>query len=184
MPHDDERDFAEEAANAAHMRDEHEPNVDKSDTDKSDTVGFPTDVDGNPLAWPDPTNPAHYVDAWNGDYASREEALSESADWTASESNRVLSYGQAQRVDKSDTAERRAWQAAYATAWAGASNTAGLALGIHEIIVELRASGMTWYAVDSHPAVRAMVAHLAYLTGQGLGPTDEDLRTVKNAGRV
>jgi hypothetical protein len=116
MPHDDERDFAEEAANAAHMRDEHEPDTDKSDTDKS------------------------------------------------------------------VTAEDRAWRAAYAVAWVGASNTAGVALSIHETIVSLRASGMPWADVDTHPAVRAMVGHLTYLTGRGLGPTMNDLATVREHG--
>jgi hypothetical protein len=82
-------------------------------------------------------------------------------------------------TDKSDTAESQAWRTAYGIAYVGASNTAGTTLAIHETIVRLRASGIAWPDVDTHPAVRAMVGHLAYLTGQGLGPELDDLDRVR-----
>ena len=55
---------------------------------------FPLDSYGRPLAWPDPHQPGWYIDAWNGVYGSRDEALSESRDWVATEAERVLAYGE------------------------------------------------------------------------------------------
>jgi hypothetical protein len=55
---------------------------------------FPIDREGKPLAWPCPTQPEWYVDAWNGIYDSREDALRESVFWTAEEADRTLSYGE------------------------------------------------------------------------------------------
>jgi hypothetical protein len=112
----------------------------------------------------------HRTDA-ERDYAERVDAFS-----------RVLSNTDKSDTDKTDTAEDRAWRAAYAVAWVGASNTAGVALSIHGVIVDLRASGIAWADVDRHPAVRAMVGHLTYLTGRGLGPTMDDLETVREHG--
>lgn len=60
---------------------------------------FPTDCDGNPLAWPDPNQPTWYVDAWNGIYDSREFALAESRDWVATEDERRLAFGAAPTFD-------------------------------------------------------------------------------------
>jgi hypothetical protein len=78
-----------------------------------------------------------------------------------------------------DNAEAKAWRDAYGIAVVGASNTAAVARTIAETISALRQSPASqWLDNDTHPAVRAMVAHLAYLTGQGLGPTIEDLRAV------
>jgi len=58
---------------------------------------FPKDSDGKPLAWPDPDAPGWYVDAWNGIYTSRAEALADSKHWVADESERFLSYGETTR---------------------------------------------------------------------------------------
>jgi hypothetical protein len=80
-----------------------------------------------------------------------------------------------------DSAETKAWRDAYGIAVIGASNTAAVARTIAETISALRGSdpdGPDRQDVDRHPAVRAMVAHLAYLTGQGLGPELDDLRAV------
>jgi hypothetical protein len=78
-----------------------------------------------------------------------------------------------------DNAEAKAWRDAYGIAVIGASNTAAVARTIAETISALRHSDIDFLQpVDRHPAVRAMVGHLAYLTGQGLGPTDTDLRAV------
>jgi hypothetical protein len=58
---------------------------------------LPTDAGGNPLAWPDPTTPGGYVDAWNGLYVNRTDLLNEVPHWTATEATRVLAFGEPAR---------------------------------------------------------------------------------------
>lgn len=67
---------------------------------------FPLDSDGRPLAWPAPDSPTWYIDAWNGIYDSREFALSESRDWTATEAERVLAYGE-DSIDEAEFIRRK-----------------------------------------------------------------------------
>lgn len=55
---------------------------------------FPWDKYDLPLAWPDPNQDGWYIDAWNGFYESREDALREALYWTADEATRHLKYGE------------------------------------------------------------------------------------------
>jgi hypothetical protein len=79
-----------------------------------------------------------------------------------------------------DTAETKAWADAYGIAVIGASNTAAVARTIAATISALREypTSRTSGTIDRHPAVRAMVAHLSYLCGIGLGPELDDLNAV------
>jgi hypothetical protein len=63
--------------------------------------------------------------------------------------------------------ERKAYRDAANIVDPGAVNVAGIALVIAETVAALRKDGRT--NVDRHPAIRAMVGQLAYLTGEGLG---------------
>lgn len=74
------------------------------------------------------------------------------------------------------SAEDRAWQAAYAIAWIGASNPDPVKRSISEYTQALGAQ---------HHAVQAMQGHLDYLNGEGLGPPWELLDEVTaNAQRL
>jgi hypothetical protein len=57
------------------------------------------------LAWPDPSNPGGWVDAWNGAYTDFETLLSEAQHWTARVEDRVLAHGEGLITE--DEAERR-----------------------------------------------------------------------------
>lgn len=75
-------------------------------TGRGDKQVFPLDNDGNPLAWADPKGVLSYVDAWNGYYSDRAEAIAEVPRWTASPDERVLAYGEG-LVDEDEANKRR-----------------------------------------------------------------------------
>jgi hypothetical protein len=67
-------------------------------------------------------------------------------------------------------AERKAYRDAANIVDPGAVNVAGIANAIAETVTALRREDrLNAAAIDRHPAVRAMVGQLAYLTGEGLG---------------
>lgn len=65
---------------------------------------IPNDSDGRPLAWP--MSNQTYIDAWNGIYFSLDELMSEIPYWTASESDRVLAFGEG-AITENQVYERR-----------------------------------------------------------------------------
>jgi len=69
------------------------------------------------------------------------------------------------------------WQAAWFVAWAGATNPVAVARSLSEWCLHLGQERLrgTMYV----PAVAAITGHLEYLLGRGLGPSGEDLNTVK-----
>jgi len=66
-----------------------------------------------------------------------------------------------------------AYRAAYHIAWVGASNQKGVERSIAEHTATVGAD---------HVAVRAMVGHLEFLRGNGLGPEMEELSEVRENG--
>jgi len=65
---------------------------------------IPCDENGNPLAWRH--HDGSWTDAWNGIYATFADLTSEMWNWTASESDRVLAYGESP-ITQDDADERR-----------------------------------------------------------------------------
>jgi hypothetical protein len=74
------------------------------------------------------------------------------------------------------TMEDRAWQAAYAIAWVGASNPRGVTRSLTEYREALG---------PEHVAARAIAGHLAFLQGESIGPEFDELDAVlSNARRL
>ena len=76
----------------------------------------------------------------------------------------------------SQTVVDKAWSDAYYIAWVGASNPKGVQRTLTEHTASLG---------ETHPAVRAIAGHLAFLAGTSLGPDSDVLEQVlANARRL
>lgn len=71
--------------------------------------------------------------------------------------------------------------AIYKDAWnisLGASNPVAVAHTLHQRSSEIMGLRRSTAAVRSHPALRVIAAHLAFLYGAGVGPNEEDYAQV------
>lgn len=84
--------------------------------------------------------------------------------------------------DEFTQAEAQAWREAYYIAVVGASNPVSVAGTLGRLSAAmLRHIGT--HGVETHPALRAIAGHLAYLYGYGLGPDSDVLDQVEDRNK-
>jgi hypothetical protein len=75
--------------------------------------------------------------------------------------------------------EKWLYRDAAAIAIIGASNPMGVVNTLDIMLATARAEGLDHREIENHPAIRAVVGHLAFLFGQAAGPDDDSFLTVR-----